>query len=262
MDPLVRDLVIVLLAAHAVGDFLLQTGEIVAQRNAKTFLLTPYLKHALAHFAAAYVALGAWGLWYGAALLAVVHCAVDFAKDHTTRRSAPPRPNVLWNGLLFLLDQAAHVAIVIAAAVLLAKLPRSTFCWLANEEGRTLQLCLYLIGLIVAAHFGAVVIDIFVRPLLKAPAAGESDAPAAPPLDYGLQRTIGLLDRSLIFLAVVTGFVWVVALLAIVKAIASRGAFRKAPAFAATAMAVSFLWALGASALTKWILDHSASLLL
>ena len=166
-----------LLLAHVVADFLLQTNWMVeTKRRPGTLLL-----HALLVAATAYAALGRIDIWEPLALVAA-HILIDIVKTFAL-------PARLWS---FMTDQAAHLATLIALAVLAPGLFDGGL-W-ADLEWMPSAMVL-VAGLILAAPAGGYAIALLVKPL-------ESDAPKGLP-DGG--RLIGLLERGMIFVLILVG---------------------------------------------------------
>ena len=166
-----------LLLAHVVADFLLQTNWMVeTKRRPGTLLL-----HALLVAATAYAALGRIDIWEPLALVAA-HILIDIVKTFAL-------PARLWS---FMTDQAAHLATLIALAVLAPGLFDGGL-W-ADLEWMPGAMVL-VAGLILAAPAGGYAIALLVEPL-------ESDAPKGLP-DGG--RLIGLLERGMIFVLILVG---------------------------------------------------------
>ena len=166
-----------LLLAHVVADFLLQTNWMVeTKRRPGTLLL-----HALLVAATAYAALGRIDIWEPLAL-AAAHILIDIIKTFAL-------PARLWS---FMTDQAAHLATLIALAVLAPGLFDGGL-W-ADLEWMPSAMVL-VAGLILAAPAGGYAIALLVKPL-------ESDAPKGLP-DGG--RLIGLLERGMIFVLILVG---------------------------------------------------------
>ena len=166
-----------LFLAHVVADFLLQTNWMVeTKRRPGTLLL-----HALLVAATAYAALGRIDIWEPLAL-AAAHILIDIIKTFAL-------PARLWS---FMTDQAAHLATLIALAVLAPGLFDGGL-W-ADLEWMPGAMVL-VAGLILAAPAGGYAIALLVEPL-------ESDAPKGLP-DGG--RLIGLLERGMIFVLILVG---------------------------------------------------------
>ena len=106
-------ILIKLLLAHLVGDFLFQPGKWVKDKEAKK-LRSPYLYyHVLIHAALPFILLGKISYWWAALLIGGMHFIIDVFKlyfqQETSRRQ--------W----FLMDQLLHLLVVIAVWYLIAK---------------------------------------------------------------------------------------------------------------------------------------------
>lgn len=98
-------LVIVLISAHAIGDFLIQTSWI-AERKKKIYVL---FLHAVSHAVLAYAILQAWFCWQVPVFILLVHFLIDFVRQRWCKDTASA----------FVLDQIIHVACLLVLAKLL-----------------------------------------------------------------------------------------------------------------------------------------------
>jgi hypothetical protein len=169
---------VALLFAHAVADFVLQTCWIVQRKRSPAVLLL----HAAIVLVTAQVAVGRLDAWELVAL-AGAHLVIDAIKAYTLPRGLA----------FFLADQAAHLATIMAVAVLAddlwagglwAGLP-----WL-------LPLMAGTAGLILATRAGAFAIGFLMEPWTNL------DLPLGLPNGGFL---IGILERGLIFILVLVG---------------------------------------------------------
>ena len=87
-------LLAVMVAAHMIGDFLLQP-DWMAERKRRTDYL---LLHALIHAALVYVALQQWACWQAPTLVFVIHALIDALKKRSPDTAAA-----------FVADQVAHL---------------------------------------------------------------------------------------------------------------------------------------------------------
>jgi len=170
-----------LLIAHILADFVLQTRWMVThKRRPGVLLLHTALVLAAAQGVTGQVAAP------GLLALAAAHLLIDAAKLRL-----PP-------GLgAFLGDQAAHLAVLALAAVLMPDLWASG-CWpvLLPDPGALLTALLWLAGLVLATRAGGFAVGLLMAGL----------AAAHPPegLPKGGQ-VIGLLERGLIFVLMTAG---------------------------------------------------------
>lgn len=174
-----------LLFAHVLADFVFQTRRMVETKRKPHVLAL----HGAIVFVLTLAVLGGSPALAGA--VAAAHLAIDAAKTHALRRP----------GLAaFLVDQAAHLATIAVAAALLpgawgaglwAGLP-------APLAGGTLPVAmLWIAGFLLATRAGGFAMAL----LMQAHPAGEAERPGL----LGGGRTIGLLERALVFLLVLAG---------------------------------------------------------
>lgn len=175
MNPL-----LLLLAAHSLGDFFLQPDALVQRKQRFGYLLL----HASIHAALAWVALRAWGLWQLPLYVLVLHLAIDFVKQRSSDSAAA-----------FLVDQVAHVASLV---VLVGWADRSG--WPLHAAGGPISQGLVLVGGFVATVYGA---GFYVGKIIERISA-ENEGLSLKGLANG-GKWIGQLERALIFLLVLLG---------------------------------------------------------
>ncbi len=218
-----------LLFAHAVADFLLQSQWMVTHKRRPEAMLA----HIGVVLVTAALALGS----ADPALLALgaAHLAIDAAK-------------VLWGpkGLWpFLADQLAHLASLAALAWWVPGL------WAAGPwDGCLLAPALMALGagLILSTRAGGFAVGILMEPWSK-------DAPAGL---AGGGRTIGLLERGLIFLLVMTGQPEGIGLLIAAKSVLRFSAVKddlKVSEYVIIGTLASFGWAMMVAFLTVFLLS-------
>lgn len=91
-----------LLAAHLLGDFALQPGSWVNSKTTKKLKSGGLYLHVLVVTALTYLFLWDWNHWYIPLIIALTHLLIDIWKSH--------RKNTL---TYFLVDQAAHIAVIL-----------------------------------------------------------------------------------------------------------------------------------------------------
>lgn len=96
------DLLLRLLIAHVVGDFLLQPGAWIAERRTKKAGSKFLYVHGLIHGALAMLALGDLHAWLPALVIAITHIIIDLLKAYQAEKSAR------W----FVIDQALHLLVL------------------------------------------------------------------------------------------------------------------------------------------------------
>jgi hypothetical protein len=168
-----------LLFAHVLADFVLQSRWMVAAKRQPAVLLL----HGVIVLLTLIISLGNFGAWQVFAL-AAAHIVIDAIKIYGWRGTG------LW---LFLADQAAHLATLVATAVLFPGL------WAAGDGAAWPWIpgvMALLSGLVLATRAGGFAIG-----FLMTPWSGHD-------LPQGLENggmLIGILERGLIFLLVMVG---------------------------------------------------------
>lgn len=214
-----------LLLAHVLADFVFQSNWMVANKHRLTGLL--------AHGA---VVLGTLVLCLGTpapalVYLAALHLAIDLAKTGAGRRG-------LWP---FALDQAAHLTSLAALAGLEPDLfARGLWAGIAPLPG----LMALAAGFIAATRAGGYVIAMVMQPW-------ESEAPEGLP---GGGRLIGLLERAMIFLLILTGQAAGIGFLIAAKSVlrfSDTKDDRRVSEYVIIGTLASFLWAIAMSEATR-----------
>jgi Protein of unknown function (DUF3307) len=230
-----------LLLAHMLGDFVLQTAGMVRAKRSPAILIA----HGAIHAALAWTALGWTPQIAPVALVALGHLAVDAVKTHLLRPGFAS----------FVGDQAAHAALI-AVASLLWPGAYAAGLWAGLPDrlsgGAIGPLFVHLpaamavaAGLLAATRMGGFGIGMFMQtlPPLHAPGASLPSGGAM----------IGLLERTLIFLFVLTGEPNAIGFLIAAKSILRFGEVqqdRQAAEYVIIGTLASFAWALVAAVLT------------
>ncbi len=234
---------IALLFAHALADFIFQSGFMV-RHKANFFVM-------LAHIAIvgglSYAALGFNAIW-AVAIVTSLHLLMDFIKTYFL-------PQKLWS---YLLDQSIHLLVIIAVASQFADAYaggvwgsrafwESTPDWLTTipESWLTaLPLSMLLItGLVYATRAGGFAVGLFMQPLAPDNTAGIPQAGAI----------IGNLERGLAFLFILSGQPGNLGFLIAAKSVLRFGAAsndRAVSEYVIIGTLASFGWAFGVALIT------------
>ena len=214
-----------LLLAHALADFVLQTNWMAANKRDPWALVL----HAATILATAAICTGTASPWLLA--LTALHIAIDLIKSLWPKRGILP----------FLLDQAAHLTSLLLIAPLLP-----TGLWQPYPTAAPLMAL--TAGMILSTRAGG-----FAVGLLMAPWAAE--APVGLP---GGGRIIGLLERGLIFILILTGQAQGVGYLVAAKSVLRFGAVAnesKLSEYVIIGTLASVLWAIVVAAGTSILLS-------
>jgi len=217
-----------LLFAHVIADFLLQTNWMV---RGKTRLL-PLFAHIAVVLVAAFAATGT--LHPVILVLAAAHLLIDALKSGYFSGKLGP----------FLLDQAAHLATLMVAAQLAPDL------WAGGLWSGILPLPALMAlaaGAILATQAGGFAVGILMQPWLTAAPEG---------LPNG-GRMIGILERGLIFLLILTGLAAGIGFLIAAKSLLRFGAVKdegRLSEYVIIGTLASFGWAIAMSSATIGLL--------
>lgn len=218
---------IALLLGHLLGDFVLQTTRMVANKRRPLILLG----HAALVGLATLVTLG------GAPELVLAVTLAHLVIDAVKTRAAPETLTV------FLADQGAHL-LTLAAAAYLVPGAFAAGLWGDAPQG-VVQAQLVVAGLIAATFAGGPAVGLLMRPY---------DSPDLPGGLPNGGRMIGLLERLLIVLLVLVGEAAAIGFLIAAKSIlrfdmASES--RAAGEYVIIGTLASFAWALAAGFATE-----------
>ena len=223
-----------LLLAHVLADFVLQSDAMVTGKRQPRILLL----HGLIVLATATATLGTFSPWL--LVLAVAHLVIDIAKTLSSQRGIWP----------FLADQAAHLASLIALALLVPDL-WSFGLW--QHQSRMSALMTLTAGAIFATRAGGFAIGLLMKPW-----AGH--APAGLP---GGGQAIGNLERGLIFLLILTGQAQSIGFLIAAKSVLRFGSVsteKEVSEYVIIGTLASFTWAITVSFATAALLGHLPAL--
>ncbi len=195
MNPLAVDLVICLAAAHFIGDFLMQSAEIVKHKERFPVLIG----HAAVIAALSYILCGLWGMWQVPAAILITHALIDFVKS-TSKQKGP---------YAFIVDQSAHAAVIVVLAVLVAGGPDLHVYWLGLLGVWYLKTLIVISGAIATVKMGGFLIGAAVRPIQQRMYAHRKNLGLDDGTDHaGFEQggmIIGQLERALIFILTLTG---------------------------------------------------------
>lgn len=236
-----------LLFAHVLADFVLQTGWIHANKHRFGVLLL----HGALVLAATQAALGQVAA-PEILLLALAHLAIDAIKTHG-RFTGP---------VAFVVDQAAHLASLAALAAWAPGLwADGLYGVLLPDPAQRLLLAAMAVGagLVLTLRAG----DFAIRALIEAQAAPKgTSSPERPcPPQDGLPRggrTIGYLERLLIFVFVMSGQFSAIGFLVAAKSILRFGTVsndREATEYVIIGTLASFGWAIAMALGTEALLS-------
>jgi hypothetical protein len=225
-----------LLLAHVVADFILQPAAMVARKKDPLVILV----HSLIVLFTAQAALGQFAalpLLY----LALAHLVIDAVKVHLLPAGLAP----------FLGDQAAHLATLIAVAVLWPDLA-ATGLW-AGQLWLT-GVAALVAGLIITTRTGGFAVGFLMQRF--------TDAELPPGLRDG-GKVIGLLERGLIFVLVLAGQPAGIGFLIAAKSILrfeTTAKDQKASEYVIIGTLASFGWAMVAAYATLALMNDLAPL--
>jgi len=105
------DLLLRLIAAHAISDFFLQSKKWIDDRSEKKIKSRYLYLHTLLIFALSYLALGGWYPLWIPLVIALSHFSLDLIKSYIKKE----------NTVLFIIDQVLHILIIIGCWLIYTK---------------------------------------------------------------------------------------------------------------------------------------------
>ena len=223
-----------LLLAHVLADFVLQTNAMVADKRRPATLLA----HGAVVLVTAGAATGTVSPWLLA--LTAAHLAIDAVKTLSGRRGIWP----------FVLDQAAHLATLLVLAVWQPGLfAQGVWAGLPLVPGWMALAA----GAVLATRAGGFAVGLLMEPWTA----------AAPPGLPGGGRTIGNLERGLIFLLILTGQAQSIGFLIAAKSVLRFGSIsneKEVSEYVIIGTLASFTWAIAAAFATIVMLNHLPAL--
>ncbi len=200
MSEFEKQLLVVLVTAHFLGDFIFQSDADASAKRRSLILL----KHAFIVAASSYILCGIWHLWQIPLAIFLTHGLTDYMKASLKKESV----------YSFIVDQAVHLAIISAIVILIARMKilstseSSTF-WVELLGNGFLKYLVLTSGLIVAVKAGGILIGLTVKPFTdQLQKNGEETINKGVTSTRGFEnggKVIGWLERSLIFLFILTG---------------------------------------------------------
>jgi hypothetical protein len=199
LDEIAKEILVCLAAAHFLGDFLFQSDGDASGKASLPILL----KHGTIVAALGYVLCGIWDLWSIPLAIFLTHSAVDYIRVTIKRE----------NAYLFITDQAVHLAVIIAVIFIVSKktipISNPSIFWVELLGKWFLEFLILVSGLAVCIKAGGILIGLAVTPFTD---ELQRDRERTRENEAGLSRgfetggkIIGYLERSLIFLFILTG---------------------------------------------------------
>ena len=234
----------VLLTAHLLGDFLLPAGIWLKK---KKFSAGRAVIHSLVHALLAYLLSGLWTNWLLPLMVFASHVIIDLVKSRSKKESL----------ISFLVSQFVHLVLIVLIAAFFLSSAGFLPYWIDVFPRAASNLMILLSGVLLMTQAGGILIGYFVRPFQ------EQIRINLLPEKRGLLeggKTIGFLERLLIFVFVLTGQFAGVGFLIAAKSIFRFGELkdsenRKEAEYILIGTFASFLFALVVSLLIRRALE-------
>lgn len=195
-----------LLLAHVLGDFFLQPDKWVAEKEQLKLKSSKLYLHVAIHAAMVFVVFLSFDVWMQALVIAISHYVIDACKLLLQK----PNTKRLW----FFADQALHIAVIIS-------------CWLSFYDGAKIdfgfindaKIWLYIFGGLLLTSPAAIIIKVVIAKFI----------PSTSPLSLqNAGKFIGILERLLIYVFILTSHFEAVGFLLAAKSIFRFGDLKEA----------------------------------
>jgi hypothetical protein len=229
-----------LLLAHLVGDFILQPGAWVADKETKKYKSIYLYLHILIHFFLAWAFVGEAKFVFGAALLAGFHGSIDLSK----LQFQTPKTQRLW----FILDQLLHLAVIGFITIFWYKVD----IWKYEFDPRFWIYATAVILLTLPA-------SMIIKNIISIWTPNENNSAEADLQNAG--KYIGILERLFVFFFIITGNFASIGFLMAAKSIFRFGDLtksndRKLTEYVLIGTLMSFGTAIGTGFLVKFALTQ------
>ena len=240
MIPEQQHLLIFLITAHLLADFVFQTNyDVEKKKNPFVFV-----KHIIITTILVYLWVGDWTNWFIPVIIFSTHSIIDFLKLYSGK------------GLKsFVTDQLAHL-IIIFGIVFYYNSSDISFYWYELFGASFIKVSVIISGVILTVPTGAITIQYFIAPFVN-----QSNEVTQNGLPEGLKnggKVIGYLERFLIFIFVLTNVIEGVGFLIAAKSVFRFGELqdrqnRIAAEYILIGTLYSFAWGLTFAWLTKYL---------
>lgn len=194
------------LLAHVLGDFFLQPDKWVVEKESLKLKSNKLYWHVAIHVALVFVVFFSFDVWPQAIIIGASHYLIDACKLIFQK----PKNKRLW----FFVDQALHIMVIVACWLSMSATANINFDFLQQQ-----QFWLYIFGALLLSSPTAVVIKVVIARFIPTKSA------------ISLQNAgkfIGILERLLIYVFVLTGHFEAVGFLLAAKSIFRFGDLREA----------------------------------
>ncbi len=250
-----------LLASHLLADFPLQS-DALNQRKRKSKLAVAW--HAALHALLTYAILGIWNCWQVPIAIFLAHGLIDFLRPVLLRivklfgRWPTNSGHELY---LFGLDQLLHIAVLVVLTLCFRTYPWPGTFWPTLCGATTYVTTLWFVcGLVSSVWVGSVVVGIMIYPYHRQSVSENSLETGRPGL-ANAGRTIGRLERFLIFVLALAGQYTTIGFLITAKSIlryrevtdsgdSQSADTRKEPEYVLIGTLLSIAWVVAIAAMT------------
>ena len=181
-------LLIKLLLAHLLGDFMLQPDKWVKAKEKKKLGAWQLYLHILIHFALIMVLIADFTFWYWATLLALVHMLIDVIKLYSVKKTRQRS--------CFFIDQAAHLLVITCIWLIYLRYSGEALPLQYVQSG---HLLMFITAVYALTNPTSIAIKFFISKWTPHTLTDDEDSL----MEAG--KTIGILERLFVFVFVISG---------------------------------------------------------
>lgn len=234
-------LLIKLLIAHVIGDFVLQPSSWIAEKRNKTYQSKYFYLHGLVHFIALIVLLEFnWSYWLSIAMIVLSHMIIDLTKLKLIGK--------INFRILFALDQILHLAVI--GIVVFINTPYK----IEFEKIYSTEALLLILAVLTISYVSAIIMKIIMSNwILEEDQSGDSLKSAG--------KYIGILERLFVFAFIILNQWSAIGLLITAKSVfrfsdLSRAKDRKLTEYILIGTLISFGLAILVSLLYQYLITQ------
>ena len=183
MNNMLIQILVPLLTAHFLADFILQTDEDVKRKQS----ILVFGKHIVLVTLLSYLLVGNWGNFTIPAVILISHSLIDLIKRTIKRDSVT----------IFLIDQFAHLFVILALSIYMQHKPMqqvSNLFWADTWGSVYLKTLVIVIAIILVTKFSSIIINYIIMPFQSKIFKSENNNKD----EIKTGRIIGYLERIII----------------------------------------------------------------
>lgn len=208
MNDILYQVMLPLLAAHMLGDFILQSNNDV--RNKKKLKI--FLKHIVILTALSYILTGYWSEYIIPVVILISHTIIDLVKRAVSKD----------NFLVFISDQMAHITVIVLLSIYMQNVTAGDGIiqsfWYEHLGVVYYKIVLLISAFIVTSKVGSIVVTYIIKPIQVKDLQGN-----VPGEQINTGRLVGQLERIIILILFIADMPAVIGFLITAKSILRYG---------------------------------------